>query len=302
LDVTAQVNAAMAGDRTIAVQLAQTTNYGSTGWVIYGSKEHTNAAYRPMLLFEPQDTAAPNTIAMLSPEKPDGDNGWYVQPVTLTLAAEDSLSGVTESVYSLDSGSSWQPYTGPVTFSQDDKYTISYRSKDDAGNVEPAKMIEFNLDTEAPLITFGDPAAESYSIDEDLLLKFDVSDDLSGVDSKKTTLLLDGRPLEHGATIPLYTLPVGSHSLEITVYDSAGNMGGASVDFQTTATTDSLKALVARFEKDGWIDNNGIANSLRQKLDQGELNSFIHEIQAQSGKHVHSDAAHYLLQNAQALI
>ncbi|OIB02037.1 hypothetical protein AK95_03785 [Paenibacillus sp. LC231] len=302
LDVTAQVNAAVAGDRTIAVQLAQTTNYGSTGWVIYGSKEHTNAAYRPVLLFEPQDTAPPNTLATLSPEKPDGDNGWYVQPVTLSLAAEDSLSKVTESVYSLDGGSSWQPYTGPVTFSEDDKYTISYRSKDDAGNVEPAKMIEFNLDTEAPLITFGDPAAESYGIDQDLLPQFYVSDDLSGVDSKKTTLLLDGRPLEQGATIPLFTLPVGSHLLELTVYDSAGNMGRGSVDFQTTATTDSLKALVARFEKDGWIDNNGIANSLRQKLDQGELNSFIHEIQAQSGKHVHSDAARYLLQNAEALI
>ena len=132
--------------------------------------------------------------------------------------------------------------------------------------------------------------------------QFDVSDDLSGVDSKKTTLLLDGRPLEQGATIPLFTLPVGSHLLELTVYDSAGNMGRGSVDFQTTATTDSLKALVARFEKDGWIDNNGIANSLRQKLDQGELNSFIHEIQAQSGKHVHSDVARYLLQNAEALI
>lgn len=108
--------------------------------------------------------------------------------------------------------------------------------------------------------------------------------------------------MEQGATIPLYTLSLGSHSLEITGYDSAGNIGRASVDFQTTATSESLKGMVTRFEKDGWIDNNGIANSLRQKLDKGELNSFIHEIQAQSGKHVHSDAARYLLQHAQALI
>ncbi|MEC0256568.1 polysaccharide lyase family 8 super-sandwich domain-containing protein [Paenibacillus lautus] len=302
IDVTAQVNAALVGKRMIAVQLAQTANYGSNGWIIYGSKEHTDAAYRPVLLFERQDTVPPDTIASLSPEQPDGHNGWYVHPVTLSLASKDQLSGVTESVYSLDGGSSWQTYNGPVTFSQDGKYTISYQSRDDAGNTEPKKTITFSLDTEAPLIIVGDPAAESYSMDQDLLPQFVVNDDLSGVDQSKTTLLLDGQPLEHGATIPLYTLSLGSHSLEITGYDSAGNIGRASVDFQTTATSESLQALVARFEKDGWIDNNGIANSLRQKLDKGELNSFIHEIQAQSGKHVHSDAARYLLQHAQALI
>ncbi|WP_156157869.1 hypothetical protein [Gordoniibacillus kamchatkensis] len=45
----------------------------------------------------------------------------------------------------------------------------------------------------------------------------------------------------------------------------------------------------------------GIASSLTQKLVDGDLNSFVHEVQAQSGKHVNSDAARYLLRNAQAL-
>ncbi|MWV42519.1 DNRLRE domain-containing protein [Paenibacillus sp. HJL G12] len=300
LDVTAQVNSALAGDRTLALQLAQTTNYGSTGWVIYGSKEHENAAYRPVLLFEKSDTIPPVTTATISSAQPDGQNNWYVHPVTLTLNATDDM-GVAETAYSLDRGDKWQSYTEPVTFSEDGEYEISYQSKDDAGNVEPAQTIQFHLDTKAPLITVVDPASGSYNADQEILPQFTITDDLSGVDHAKTTLLLDGQPVQQGVTIQLYTLPLGSHSLEITGYDLAGNIGNAIVNFQLTTSIESLKSLVTKFKDNGWIDNNGIANSLSQKLNHGQLNSFIQEVEAQSGKHVVSDAAGYLLKNAQAL-
>ncbi|WP_231571006.1 CBM96 family carbohydrate-binding protein [Gordoniibacillus kamchatkensis] len=241
LDVTAQVNAALSGDKTIAVQLAQTTNYGSTGWVIYGSKEHAEAAYRPVLLFEKLDTAAPVTTAAISPAQPDGLNGWYVHPVTVTLAATDNLSGVAASVYSLDGGGTLQTYTGPVTFSRGGKYTVSYRSTDIAGNTELAKTYQFNLDTEAPLIAVASPADGSYSDAQDLLPQFAVTDGLSGVDNTKTTVSIDGQPVEQGATIPLYRLPLGTHSLKITACDLAGNAGSVSVNFQTARVSTRSK-------------------------------------------------------------
>jgi len=64
----------------------------------------------------------------------------------------------------------------------------------------------------------------------------------------------------------------------------------------------SLKELVTRFTKNNWIDNAGIANSLQAKLVNNGLSSFVQEVQAQSGKHVSSEAAAYLLRDAQFLL
>ncbi|WP_235714680.1 right-handed parallel beta-helix repeat-containing protein [Neobacillus dielmonensis] len=64
----------------------------------------------------------------------------------------------------------------------------------------------------------------------------------------------------------------------------------------------SLQELVTYFDQDGKIDNDGIANSLQMKLKDHNLTSFIHEIEAQSGKHIDQDTAEILLQEAYALI
>jgi len=43
-------------------------------------------------------------------------------------------------------------------------------------------------------------------------------------------------------------------------------------------------------------------NSLMTKLEQNQLNAFLHEVQAQSGKHISAEAASCLLRDAQAVI
>ncbi|TXK74153.1 hypothetical protein [Paenibacillus sp. N3.4] len=107
--------------------------------------------------------------------------------------------------------------------------------------------------------------------------------------------------MQQGTTIPLYTLSLGSHVTMVTAADTAGNSSIQSVTFQTTTSIASLKALVTRFTGSGWIDNGGISNSLQKKLDEGNLGAFINEVQAQSGKHVSTAAAKYLIRDAQAL-
>jgi hemerythrin-like domain-containing protein len=70
------------------------------------------------------------------------------------------------------------------------------------------------------------------------------------------------------------------------------------------------------FYSEGKIDNHGIANSLTQKLenvqkdlDKGkvknaisQLEAFINEVQAQSGKHITTEAANLLIADAQWVI
>jgi hypothetical protein len=133
-----------------------------------------------------------------------------------------------------------------------------------------------------------------------------LSDNLSGVDSSKTTVTLstygEQQTVQQGATIPLYTLPLGEHTFIVTASDLAGNTGSQTITFQTTTSIESLQALVTRFTTAGWIDNAGIANSLQSKLTANNLADFASEVQAQSGKHISAQAAGYLLRDARYLL
>ncbi|USK36684.1 hypothetical protein LIT25_26485 (plasmid) [Bacillus sp. F19] len=138
-----------------------------------------------------------------------------------------------------------------------------------------------------------------YKDSVDLTPKFALTDNLSGVDNSKTTVTLDSHSYQIGTTIPLYTLPLGQHTLVVPSSDLAGNQVSKTVHFQTVASIDSLKAVVTRFVDTKWIDNAGIADSLQDKLANNELKGFVNEVKAQSGKHISSEASKYLLWDAQ---
>jgi hypothetical protein len=60
----------------------------------------------------------------------------------------------------------------------------------------------------------------------------------------------------------------------------------------------SLQEQVTSLFEDGTIDNHGIVNSLKKKLNNHDLSSFIHHVEAQSGKHIEEEAANILLKEA----
>ncbi len=104
-----------------------------------------------------QDCVAPTTTAILNPPEPDGCNGWYKSPVTVTLVATDNL-GVKSTYYRIDNGS-WTNYTGNFTISEDGEHTISYYSVDTVGNVETTHTVSFKIDTTAPTASITFPKA-----------------------------------------------------------------------------------------------------------------------------------------------
>ena len=64
--------------------------------------------------------------ASLSPEEPDGANGWYVSPVTLTLESNDPDAELQWRPRTDES--QWRTWTEPVTFDEDGVYNIDYRA------------------------------------------------------------------------------------------------------------------------------------------------------------------------------
>ncbi|WP_411268186.1 OmpL47-type beta-barrel domain-containing protein, partial [Paenibacillus sp. PL91] len=109
-----------------------------------------------MTIVDITNVAAPVTTATMSPAQPDGQNGWYVNPVTVTLTANDHVLSMEKTEYSLDNGTRWHPYTAPVTFDQSGNYDIKYRSTDKAGNVEPDNLVSFKINMAAAVVKLQD--------------------------------------------------------------------------------------------------------------------------------------------------
>lgn len=240
------------------------------------------------------DTTSPVTLD-------DVQSGWHQDAQMVQLTATDEGSGVAHSFYSLN-GSSFTE-GNKVQIDEEGLNVLAYYSIDAAGNQETQKSTIVKIDRTAPVSTVEAVYSnQAFSDDLDLSLQVTVTDELSGVDNTQTTVTIDGQIVQQGTTIPLYTLVLGTHAVTITSGDLAGNSQRTTVTFQTVTNLDSLLALVSRFTINKWIDNGGIANSITKKLEKGNLNSFINEVQAQSGKHISQAAAAVLVRDANFLL
>ena len=77
----------------------------------------------------------------INPAEPNGKNGWYTSPVTVTLSPADIAE------YSLDGGSIWKAYSAPVVFDQEGTHHIQYRHSVNTGETSSH---EIKLDLAAP--------------------------------------------------------------------------------------------------------------------------------------------------------
>ena len=277
---------------------------------VFGADISTFAGtIKPLRIALPAD-GTPLTIRVYATEQndetpptttDDAPSGWVNRDVTVTLNASDGESGVAATYYTVDGGP--RETGNSVTLTTEGTHTLTYWSADHAGNAEAARTVSVRIDKAAPSITVSMPEDGAvYPNSEDWTPRFAPTDSLSGNDPDETKVMLDSHEVRQDASIPLYTLPPGSHTFTVTTSDRAGNIGRTTVTFRTATSLETLKALVARFATAGWIDNAGIANSLQAKLNNGQLNGFMNQTEAQSGKHISAEAAGYLLRDARFML
>ena len=185
------------------------------------------------------------------------------------------------------------------------------------GTVSPAieGRLNFITDTAAPTITINSPTATTYLHPNSFTLDFGAVD-VGPAGLKSVWADLDGVPVTNGQVIDLYTLSLGDHTLTVYAVDKAYNEASQSVTFSVTANIQSLVDGLKRFYAEGKITNSGIYNSLLKKLTNAQaslkkgqtktainqLNAFINEVQAQSGKHINANAASLLIADARWVI
>ena len=103
--------------------------------------------------YPPADTTAPTVALTATPAAPNGSNGWYTSPVTLTASGTDDYTPGPTFEASVD-GAAWAPLSGSVTLA-DGNHTVLVRSVDASGNTSDAVTWTGKVDTKAPKVSAG---------------------------------------------------------------------------------------------------------------------------------------------------
>jgi len=188
------------------------------------------------------DDTPPVSSYTLNPAAPDGDNGWYVSDVEVTLTAVDPEIGceqpgsdVKEIKYKIGDGS-WQTAPGnEVTFIVDndaDDLLIQYYAIDNIGKVESTNSFTIDMDQTIPEIAeveweaFQDPPIYGLWY---VTFTCDATDAMSGMDRVEFYFGCEEHEIIVGAG-PTYEFTIEwsedfkKHTFWFYHYDVAGNM------------------------------------------------------------------------------
>ncbi|WP_299089702.1 family 43 glycosylhydrolase [uncultured Metabacillus sp.] len=220
------------------------------------------------------------------------------QTVTLSLTAEDDLSGVDQVRLSSDgeNWSDWEAFDSTKEFvlpAGDGQKTVTMQLKDKAGNISTTLQKQITLDTTGPVIKFTGNE-ENYTIDSQIAISCQAVDELSGIKHFDCP----------GANGAAYSFKLGENKISATATDKAGNTTEIKTVFTVTVDFDSLSRLTESF-----VNQDGIAHSLTKKLASakeaasignreamaGKLKAYTNQVAAQSGKSITTEHADLLI-------
>jgi FIMAH domain-containing protein len=217
-----------------------------------------------------------------------GLGGWYTSDVSLSFSESDPESGVSST-----SG------CDAVVVNQDTANATFTCAATNGAGLTSQVTSTIKRDATPPSVAYADNAG-TYTVDQTVAITCTATDATSGIAS--TTCADIGGDA--------YTFALGTNTFSATANDLAGNIGTGQTAFTVEVTFASLGALTDR-----WVSNTGVAHSLNAKLDAaaaaaasgnvdaaaGEIDAYLHQVEAQSGKKIDADKAAILEQLAATL-
>ena len=201
------------------------------------------------------DDTAPTSAHSLDPATPDGENGWYVSDLTVTLTADDGQStngwqsGVQEIKYRIDGGStqSIPGDSGSFVLSTDgEDIEIEYWAVDNVGNEEAHNFVNpVDMDQTVPTIDLkyevtGGNALQGW----EFTFTATATDAMSGMDYVEFYFngvyqtVVEGEGPEYVWTIQYNPMP--NAFVDAVGYDVAGNDASDRVDNPKSKNVQSL--------------------------------------------------------------
>jgi hypothetical protein len=205
------------------------------------------------------DLQAPTTEIALSSALP-AQNGWYRRPVTITLTAQDDRSGLGcngGTFYQIDGGAE-QRYVGPAVLVGNGPHTVSYYSRDAAGNVESTRSVQFYLDQELPTITHAVEVTTACAyLRPPVQIALRAADSVSGVDRVEYRPIRETTWAEGTEITLLCEDGDGTHVFEYRAWDWAGNVSAVGVVTVQTDCTAPRKPSALTPSQTSWTQQDG---------------------------------------------
>jgi len=222
----------------------------------------------------------------------------------------------------VDLGSGWQPYTAPLTFTQEGTHTLHYRGIFTGGLQDVEQWVSVRLDTTPPVLTLTTPTAITYTLcpytgtayTGALTVTYQAHDTVAGLDWVSATL--SGVAITNGQTLETLFWPPGPHELVVTAQDRAGWQTGYRQSLFIQAQIEDLNCALDRLADLGLITGPEAAAALtdlhstlaaaQAARDDGDvsgavthLHTFVLDVVAQSPAPISPEAARVLARGAQ---
>lgn len=175
------------------------------------------AGVAPAEVIPPRPAAPPVTRVQMRGTL--GLGGWFVSSVLVILNATDDV-GVATTWYAIDRGD-LQRYGAPFQINDDANHTLEFFSIDREDSAEDPKAANVRVDRNPPVFVAMSP--QGIVTTRNFVLSWEAEDEASGI--ARYEVSVDGSPfvsVGEGTSQPL-TLADGKHSVQVRVFDVAGN-------------------------------------------------------------------------------
>lgn len=200
-----------------------------------------------------------------------GNNGWYTSNVGISWTVVDNESPAATTG------------CGPSSVTSDTA-GVSFTCSATSAGGSASQTVSVKRDATAPSVAYAGNQP-SYSLTDTIAITCSASDALSGLASNTCA----------GVSGPATSF-LGSNTRSATAVDRAGNSATATITFTVVATVGSLCDLVEQY-----VDHHGVAHSLCVKLEHGNIDPFVNEVNAQRGKRLTNAEANLLILLARSL-
>ena len=167
-----------------------------------------------------------------------GNEKWTKDKVTLTISAEDSLSGLATEAYSFDNGQTWQK-ENTKTYTENIQGVI-IKVRDAVGNIATQEIGTIKIDNQAPTIKSITGNPTQWTKDK-VILTISAEDSLSG-------LATEAYSFDNGQTWQkenTKTYTENTQGIIIKVRDAVGNVA----TYKTIDINNILKIEISNYEK-----------------------------------------------------
>lgn len=240
-------NEAKIDGKTVALRLPYSvSNYGSVVVKIYSSFGIINPEKKGTYTLSVWTDSEPEPVSksieikesdfvrtsfLTNPIEPNGNRGFFISPVSVTLSCETNVQGDAETFFKLDQGE-FTKYEYPIGIPEG-VHLLSFYSK--VGSfVEDVQTREIKIDLTLPEIVLDI---------KDTVYTYETSFVISGSVSEESNIYINGHIVSLSANLKFsreFTLDEGENTFTVTATDLAGNVSKKEAKIVLDPTTPVL--------------------------------------------------------------